>query len=490
MSLGFGDACGSSGSGTTNGGVLSQLVATGACDTHLTANPSTTFYRARVQRHTNFAYETILQTFTGNIALGSSANVTLNRTGDLIYWMYAVIDIPGIAAIAKPSDNTLLRRSTKCGSFGGQCAYPWASACNPCDDVPECNKCDEINDPFGDDTVDDGFNDFEDIDGCTGLQTPYCNWVNEIGHAAIAQAQFSIGGQLIDTLYGHYLHMWEELSGQPGKRLEEMIGKRLTRAQLVADSSVDRRLYVPLPFYFTRHSGNALPLVSLQFHSVQVAVSLTPVEKLIQVSGCDVTVVKCSNGQPITSQDVKCQLDTSYIYLDMEERDRFAVGSFQQLITQVQQFYSTVKQDTIHVQLNFNHPCLELIWAAQRKCMFDANETFNYSGPNNTDMFKSCTLKVNNLTRFCREGRYFRLVVPYQVHTDIPKNFIYNYAFCLQPESCQPSGSLNFSRIDNVDFHGVLRSGVTDNGVNFIIFARNWNILRFKEGLGGLLYSN
>ena len=362
MSLGFG--CGSTGAGTTNGGVLSQLVATGACDTHLTANPTTTFFRARVQKNTNFAYESILQTFTGNIALGSNANVTLNRTGDLIYWMYVLIDLPGIAAVAQASDNTLLRRSTKCGPIlgGGQCQYPWASACNPCDDAPDCNKCDEINDPFGDETVDE-FNDFDDIDGCTGLQTPYCNWVNEIGFAAIQQVQFSIGGQVIDTLYSHYLHMWEELSGQPGKRLEEMIGKRLTRAQLVADSSRDRRLYVPLPFYFTRHSGNSLPLVSLQFHSVQVSVSLNPIHKLIQVSACDVTVVRCSTGQPVTPNDVLSYIDTSYIYLDMEERDRFAVGSFQQLITQVQQFFTTNKQDTLNCQLNFNHPCLELMWA-------------------------------------------------------------------------------------------------------------------------------
>jgi hypothetical protein len=482
-SLGFG--CGTSSSGTTNGGVLSQLVATGACDSHLTANPDTTFWRARVQKCTNYAYESILQSFNGSVTFGSEVNVTLNRTGDLLYWMYVVIHIPGIAAVAAASDNTLLR---KCLSGANQ--FPWASSCNPCDDEPEVTACKTIHDPFVDELDDMDFDEFEDLDACSGLKKPYCNWVNEIGHAAICRAMFSIGGQHIDSVYSHYLHMWEELSGQPGKRLEEMVGKRMTRQQLVADSAKDRVLYVPIPFYFTRHSGNALPLVSLQFHSVQVHVSFTQLSKLIQVSDSDVTVVRCSTGQAITQNDIAAQLDVTYIYLDMEERDRFAVGSFQQLVSQVQHATYSGKQDHISTQLNFNHPCTEIIWAAQRKCASDANNTFDYSGPHNTDIFQSCTLKVNNLTRFCREATYFRLKVPYEVHTNIPKNFIYCYSFALQPESCQPSGSLNFSRIDNVEFSAQLQPGVADNGVNVIIFARNWNVLRFKEGLGGILFAN
>jgi hypothetical protein len=351
--------------------------------------------------------------------------------------------------------------------------------------------CNQLNDPFEDECDDDDFDDFDDdVDGCSGLQKPYANWVNEIGHAALQRVCFSIGGQVIDTVYSHYMHMWEELSGQPGKRLEEMVGKRMTRAQLVHDSSHDRRLYVPLPFYFTQHSGNALPLVSLQFHSVQIHVAFTPLDQLIQTSDCDVLVCKCDNGQPITNNDINSVLDTTYVYLDMEERDRFAVGSFQQLITQLQQFSTSGRSSSINAQLNFNHPTLELIWAVQRKCQADANNTFNYSGPWHTDPIVRAGLRINNLPRFDREATFFRLKVPYEVHTNIPRNFIYVYSFALQPETCQPSGSLNFSRIDNVEFNATIAPSIANTDVSIIVFARNWNVLRFKEGLGGQLFSN
>lgn len=484
--LGFG-ACGASAAGVTTGGVLSQLIALGAADTHLTANPEVTWWRARVQKCTNFAYESIMQTYTGAPQWGSEVQVTLNRTGDLIYWMYVLIDIPAIVAVQQASDNAV---------FSGRCAaasrFPWPNACNPCDDPNQVTDCNLVNDPFQDDCkVDSDFDEYDDIDYSSGLKKPYANWVNEIGHVALQRVCFSIGGQIIDTLYSHYLHMWEELSGQPGKRLEEMVGKRMTRAQLVADSSRSRRLYVPLPFYFTRHSGNALPLVSLQFHTVQVHISFTPLDRLIQVSDCDVSVIKCKDRQPITNNDINSVLDTTYVYLDMEERDRFAVGSFQQLITQLQQFSTTGRSSSINAQLNFNHPSLELIWAVQRKCQADANNTFNYSGAFQSDPITRAALRINNQPRFDREATFFRLKVPYEVHTNIPKNFIYVYSFALKPEeSCNPSGTLNFSRIDNVEMRVDIQPEIAGTDVSIIVFNRNYNILRFKEGLGGVLFSS
>ena len=487
-SLGFG-SCGSSASGTTSGGTLAQLIAIGAADSHLTANPEVTFWRARVQKCTNFAYESVCQTYSGALGYGAEASCTINRTGDLIYWMYVLIDIPGIVGVPKASSNNLFQG----GRFKQGQQFPWNT-----DEDPHCDETQDLeeDDPFGDDT-DDEFEGFVDDDYClkTGLRKPYANWVNEIGHAIIQRVCFSIGGQVIDTLHSHYMHMWEELTGQPGKRLEEMIGKRYTRAQLVHDSSRDRKLYVPLPFYFTQHSGNALPLVSLQFHSVQIHVKFSPLCELVQVSHKEVDVYKLQqNTGEISSMlmdnDIKAMLDTTYIYLDMEERDRFALGSFQQLITQVQRSFMLGKDTTKTHQLNFNHPCIEILWAVQRNRMIGHNNTFDYSGQGHTDPMIRATLKVNNLTRFDREATFFRLKVPYEVHTNIPRNFIYCYSFALKPEDCQPSGSLNFSRIDNVEFSIDVAQNVADTGFHVIMFARNFNILRLKEGLGGLLFSN
>lgn len=489
----FTSACGANSAGSTAGASLAQMVALGSADTHLTVDPKVTFWRARVKRCTNFAMESVPNMFTGNVAFGSQVTSTIARTGDLVHWLYCIIDIPAIMAQAVPS-GTVSGNGTSCTGNGN---YPSSNPCDPCDDGFEPNTCcargsdTGLNCP-GDETL---FN-LSGADMCTGTDAVTANWVNEIGFAAIRCANFSIGGQTISFVYSHYMHMWEELSGQPGKRLEEMIGKRFTQADLVEDSRFSRRLYVPLPFYFTEHTGNALPLVSLQFHTLQVNVFFESLDKLIQRSSCDVNVIKCSDGQPVTNQDLSAHLDTVYIYLDRQERDRFALMQFQQLITQVQQYSTTSRSPSITANLNFNHPTLELMWAVQRRCQCEANNTFNYSGKYGKDPVTYAQLKINNLSRVGREGPYFRMVQPYQHHTNIPRGFIYNYCFALHPEDCQPTGTLNFSRIDNVEFTVSLQDGITTKNdgsatdVVLIMFARNFNVLRFKEGLGGVLYAN
>jgi len=481
----FGNLNSCSISGATTGGVLAQIIALGAADTHLTSNPDVTFWRLRVQKCTNFAMESIIQTFTGDAQWGSQVSLKLNRTGDLVHWLYVLIDLPAI--VAEPGQSGS-------GMVGSQ--FPCADPCDPAGDGPERGQCSEYSttDVFGaDDVFEDEFGQEDEdsqIDSCTGLRRPYCNWVNEIGHAAISRASFSIGGQIIDTVYNHYLHMWEELSGKPGKRLEEMIGKRTTTVELVADSQFARRLFVPLPFYFTQFSGNALPLVALQFHSLDVHVCFSPLSKMIQVSDCDAKVIRCDNGTQVSNNDLNAVMDITYIYLDMEERDRFATGSFQQLIQQVQQYSTTARGANINSQLSFNHPVIELIWAVQRKSMAASNNTFNYAGHRGRDPVERACLRLNNLQRFDREASYFRMVQPYEKHTNIPKSFIYNYSFALLPETCHPSGSLNMSRIDNVELVLTMQKELASEECALYVFARSWNILRYADGLAGLLFSN
>jgi len=223
---------------------------------------------------------------------------------------------------------------------------------------------------------------------------------------------------------------------------------------------------------------------------VQVSISFAPLTKLIQVSSPDVYPVVCATGQPVTNNDIRAVLDTTYVYLDLAERDRFATGCFNQLITTLQQFSTTQQGASGTYQLNFNHPTLELIWFVQRACNDAENETFNYSGKYGLDPLVRAGLRINNLVRFDREAAYFRLVQPYEKHTLIPQNYIYNYSFALHPESCEPSGSLNFSRIDNVAFNLEMQADLASEQVSIGVFARSFNVLRFREGLGGLLYSN
>ena len=326
---------------------------------------------------------------------------------------------------------------------------------------------------------------------CGDLDNVWAHWTNAIGQFVIRCARIVIGGSTIDTLYNDFLFMWEELSGKSGRRLTEMIGKRYTRTQLICDSRQRRVLYVPLPFWFTQFSGHALALASLQFHGVQLHIEFERLEKCIVTSGPGVVVKNCATSCCLTNNDLSACLETTYVYLDNAERDRFATTQYETLVVQTQAFHYQTTQSQVRIQLNFNHPCIELIWAIRRQCQERCNNWFNYSGIDARDPLTSATLLLNNQQRFSmKTGLFFRLVQPYQHHSNIPDVFVYVFSFALHPEDASPSGSCNMSRIDHVDLHLNLQDGLGKEQVSVMVFCRSWNILRFKEGLAGLAFAN
>jgi len=459
--------------GVSSGAATTQLVALGAADTYLTRDPTITFWRFRYNKYSNSSFEMIEQTFNGSTPFGGDAQLILNRTGDLVYYQYVVFDLPGITCCT-PTTSV-------CGIGGNQ--FPCCDPCDPCGDgpAPECVCPGPVISSVQ--ATDDQLIDLSNgdvIDTCTGLERPWAHYTNAIGQFLVKKATFAVGGQVIDTLYSDFLWAWEELSGRPGARLLEMIGKRFTRAQLVADSKYDRRLYVPLPWYFTYTSGQAFPLVSVQFHGVSLHFSFAQLRDCIQVSDCDSIVVKCRDCTPLVPTDLAARIDSMYIYADVEERDRFATGSFEQLIVQHQNYYTCGRSCQFNIQLNFNHPMNELIFMVRRKCQELCNNWFNYSGKWGQDPIKFARILFNNLCWNAREGRYFRLVFPYQFHTDIPDSFVYNMSWALQPESSQPSGTVNFSRIDNVNLILDIQDALTDEDLSVIVFGLNRNVMRFN----------
>ena len=493
----------------SHGGALTQLIALGAADKYLSQNPSITFFRFRYNRYTNFAMEAIEQPFNTMVTFGQDCSLTFNRTGDLLYWTYVVITLPGIYGCDRSSregGSKLYGPSLPpCGSCHPERGYPDICAAGggiafpglP----PNCDAC-------GDQSNDGGASNSHYPEDQT---PPFAHWTNAIGQWLIRRSSIVIGGQVIDTLYADYLYMWEELSGKPGKRLMEMVGKDTSLQNLIEDSRTTRRLYVPLPFWFTQTSGNALPVVSLQFHGIQLHVCFQELATCIQTSCTSpnnrVTVLRCGNDAPVIDTDLKANVESTYVYLDIDERDRFATGSFEQLICQLQSYTMTTRVQQVQMALNFNHPIIELIWAVRRVCQANANNNFCYSGRGCLDPIKTVQLKLNNLPRFPeKEGRYFRLVQPWQYHTNIPDSHIYCYSFALHPEEAQPSGSCNFSRIDNIELTLTMQDNLSmtepggsmpgcnigHNSGDFqcIVYGRNWNVLRFREGLGGIAFSN
>jgi hypothetical protein len=371
-------------------GGLMQIVAQGDQDKYLTVDPEITFFKSMHRRHTNFAVESIEQTFNGSVS-GGRVSATISRNGDLVHKMWLEFDLASDTA-----------------------------------DAPHKSVYDLID-----------------------------------------KVTIEIGGTQVDRHYGEWMKMWHDLTVSEHKR--QSLDK------MVHGFSANKKLRVPLSFWFCKDAGQSLPLIALQYHEVKIVVDFT---------------------QEMLVGNNKCKLFVDYIYLDTDERQRFARSSHEYLIEQVQ----TSGMETIEagdkkkVRLNFNHPVKELVFMTK-----NTNATTNHQRVNGV---KSAKLQLNGHDRFSeRDGDYFRLVQRYQHHThgdgdegtavateNQNLNNIYVYSFSLKPEELQPSGTCNFSRIDNATLEVSTDAAVTMSHI--VVYALNYNVLRIKNGMGGLAYSN
>ena len=327
-----------------------------------------------------------------------------------------------------------------------------------------------------------------------------CQWNNGVGHLLIKSVEVEIGGQRIDKHYGDWLHIWNELSQKPGVQqgYANMVGNT---PDLTKDTKGGATmLFIPLEFWFCRNPGLALPLIALQYHEVKINLEFNSFNE-------------CKKAGATSGSLNKTSLYVDYIYLDTDERRRFAQVSHEYLIEQLQfTGEETVSSQKVQLKLNFNHPCKELIWVIEKTS--NANNKFNYTSDDTTanptgnwkpkgmalgseqpstytgnNMVKTAKLQLNGHDRFSlRGGDYFNLVQPYQHHTNVPSKGINVYSFGLKPEEHQPSGTCNMSRIDNANLSLELES--VSGGAVARVYATNYNVLRIMSGMGGLAYSN
>ena len=176
-------------------------------------------------------------------------------------------------------------------------------------------------------------------------------------------------------------------------------------------------------------------------------------EKLIVVSGSHVAVRHARTGLGLTANDLKAEMEVTYVYLDQQERDKFSSSHFEQLVVQTQHYFKTESKQICRIPLSFNHPTLELIFGVRRQCQERCNNWGNLSGVDGRDPITHAELLLNTTSRFGKKpALYWRGVVPYQHHSNLPEAFIYCMCFALNPESSlEPSGSCNLSRIDNIE---------------------------------------
>ena len=544
-----------------------QLVAYGAQDIYLTGNPQITFFKVVYRRHTNFSIEAIEQTWNGTSSSNGRCTSTISRNGDLVHRMY--IEVKG------------------------------------------------------------------NVDTNEGLANPGVGWIKNI--------ELEIGGQKIDEHSGVWMETWAELTEKNTSSVTGLLSLTGNKKSVNASGSTlfqnmsgyggistgqrpegeaeeggeiyepptnkdnDMIFTVPLQFWFCRNVGLALPLIALQYHEVKVILEHSIENYFSKVEGQT--------------------LYADYIYLDTDERRRFAQVSHEYLIEQVQEQQLSAGASN---QLNFNHPVKELIWTSTNALPGEKQACSLHSPcPIGTGF----TLQLNGHERFSsRESTYFSRTQIYEHHTGpgglfselsvrgnsldfamalgavadfsnsseygadsastlvedelgatrilgrdlaaddgsdqlargklfenvtLKNRFRYAqkgmtndaicvYSFALKPEEHQPSGTCNFSRIDNAQLIGAIgankrgpgafkkRGLIYDqdklieevgeqgqyhfvDGINLtnheafltyhnsedagkvdsnnntsrpVIFAVNYNVLRIMSGMGGLAYSN
>ena len=227
------------------------------------------------------------------------------------------------------------------------------------------------------------------------------------GDNLIQEVDLEIGGQLIDRQSKEWMQIWEELSIPAGnkpivKYMKHSIHGPGTTDLINTDSHPSvGMVQIPLYFWFCRNPGLALPLIALQYHEVKLKFTFGVSTKIATGANLHNTSV-AGNGHAAADCPAEVKVWCDYIYLDTDERRRFAQVSHEYLIEQIQVQRSTA---ALSNKLNFNHPVKELIW------------TYDYQSAE----YGEATLDLNGHERFApQEEEYFQLRQPHDYHTSIP----------------------------------------------------------------------
>ena len=475
------------------GGGLMQLVAYGAQDVYLTGNPQITFWKVTYRRHTNFAMESIEQTFNGQADFGRRVTCTVSRNGDLAYRTYLQVTLPEIGQSL--SDGDVYAR--------------WL-------DFPGHQLIENVEVEIGGQRI----------------EKQYGDWMHLWCQLTMDKNQ--------EAGYNKMVGNTTQLTFVTDPSFADVDGPCDSSAprQVCAPRKAlpETTLYVPLQFWFCQNPGLALPLIALQYHEVKINLDLRAIDEcLFAVSSLEADSGDVKVSTAYAQSLVSASLYVDYVYLDTDERRRMAQNPHEYLIEQLQYTGAeSVGSSSNKVRLNFNHPCKELVWVVQPDANVDycasltggqilykalGAQPFNYTDavdalPNSIKAFGGPTgvegedafissqlfetagaadvttsavtdgayagawaggnnqssisdagtfvlaetsldmhcwgenpvvtakLQLNGQDRFSeREGTYFDQVQPWQHHSRSPDTGVNVYSFALRPEEHQPSGT-------------------------------------------------
>lgn len=435
-------------------GGLLSLAALGEQDAYLTFNPSITFWKAVYRRHTNFAMEGIRDELGVDVEFGSGTRLVR---------------------------YTIPRHGDLVSAVYLGLALPEVRA--------------------------------------TGGPLPF-RWVRHLGEVLVEEVSMYIGGALIERLYGEWLHIWNELTLGADRRgwYDELIANTPAFYDPTGATIEARTVYVPVPLFFTRNAALALPLVALQYHTVDLDFRLRPSEDLYQLryarDGGPPDWFRPLPGDPshrLSKYQVdpnhrsRAFIEINYVFLDDQEREVMARDSHEYLIHQVSrtQFDGLLANNVLDLVLQ--NPVTQLAWvpfapAAARvyndRFAFGARRA-GADGPPWGNPIRSCALLFNGMERLQeKDAEYFRFLQPYQHGAagarragQHPPVFLYSFALDSARPAVQPSGSCNMSRIGSVQLVLRLAPG-WEPDVGVVVYAVNYNVFKMISGMASVVFAN
>jgi len=463
-------------------GGLMQLVKPDSTKSHgaqmeyITVNPEISYFKMVYRRHTNFAMESVRQTFLTKPVLESSGRTTftcrIGRVADLLKDVFLCFELPAIY-----SDSNLRFQ-----------------------------------------------------------------WVENLAHHMIYTFSARVDTQLIDQQHGEFMDVWNELTLPPGKRAlyNKMTGhvdafssptaqnKKImitnNRISFKAyptslpnrPSIVGRKFYVPLPFFFTKHAGLSLPLIALQYQTIDVTIEFRSIEELYQLYDASIgkyvsplyynqlhgtsynisSFLAHGGGGTTRTIDLNAYLECNYIYLDTEERTALARASTDYLIERVFRVGTDGLVNTATINLTLQNPVKELIWITRRSdALRNYNDYTNYMDSvqdiNPRTILKTAKIVWNGMDRIEeKDAEYFNLLVPYKHHSNSPRDGLYAYSFALHPEKLQPSGEFNASMINDISLFVTLNPREdTTYEHEIVVYSVYYNIFRVMSGSGAMVFA-
>lgn len=327
-------------------------------------------------------------------------------------------------------------------------------------------------------------------------------YVNNIGCSIIDRIILRINDQIVDTIYGDWIDVYNNINSvDVNKNVLQYNSDFMIRN----DNSIPlekRKIYLNIPFFFSKASSVALPMVALSQSDVTIDITFKNLSEVIKVSNYEFK----DNVNVKSDSKFEFNLWAEYIYLDSSEKQFFSTKKIEYLIEQTQFNGNEVlnKNDLKkNVFLDFRHPVKELYWTISIDnsnlddyLKLDHNNITKYTTRYNNykDTFNKLSIKLNSLFLVNdSDADYFRKVQSHLYHNNSRNKYIYSYSFSLLPHQSQPSGHLNFSELNDAMFifdfldTTIASSGRATNGM-IKVYAVNYNILQINSGQGSLLY--